>query len=134
MMSVEITWLVYATGIFIIMVLVQALFSNLEHGPKRLGGNRDGVVDVGARVQRAKRANQNMIEAMVMFTPLALAIAVSGKGTEMTAMACMVFVIARVLYAPLYWFGGGPLRTLVWFVGFGATIALFIPFLPVSGA
>ena len=133
-MAAEINWIVAAVGVFVVMIMTQAVFSNLEHGPKRLLGNRDGVTDGGVRVSRAKRANQNMIEALLMFVPLAMAVAVSGKGTEMTAMACMVFVIARALYAPLYWFGGGPLRSLVWSVGLFATLSLFLPFLPVSGA
>ncbi len=116
-MAIELACVVLAALIFVVMVLVQGAFSNLEHGPKRLLGNRDALDDQSQRVQRAKRANQNMIEAMVMFVPLALVAVAAGATNSMTAFGAVLFVVARLAYAPLYWFGPGPARSLAWTAG-----------------
>ena len=44
-----------------------------------------------------------------------------------TAAACAAaYLIARVLYIPAYYFGWRPWRSLIWFVGFGATVLMLL--------
>ena len=72
-MSLEISYLIASVWLYGFMIAVQAVITDKEHGLKSSAGARDGVVDKNVSTQRAKRANANMVEAMVLFVPLILA-------------------------------------------------------------
>jgi uncharacterized MAPEG superfamily protein len=133
-MTIDASLLVLAVLIFGAQVLVQAVFSNLEHPPKTMLGARDGLVDASALTQRAKRANQNMIEAMVLHAPLVLVVLLMDRGNDMTALGGWLFVAGRAAYAPLYWFGVPLLRTLAWAVAAAGSVIILLQILPFSGA
>jgi len=132
-MTVDASLLVLAVLIFIVQVMVQGLFSNLEHKPKELLGPRDQLSD-GVRAARAKRANQNMIEALLMFAPLMLAAIALDRTNEMTALGGWLFVAGRAVYAPLYWFGVPVLRTLAWVAALAGIVLVLLQVLPFTGA
>lgn len=115
-MGVELQYLVWSVALFLIMIVVQAIGSDREHGLKHNAGPRDGAVDKGVFVQRAKRANQNMIEGFVMFAPLVLVGAVTESFSSLTALGAALFFWGRVVFAPTYWFGVPWVRSLAWFV------------------
>ena len=46
--------------------------------------------------ERLMRAHENAIENLVVFAPLVLIIEISKLGTEMTALACMIFLSRMV--------------------------------------
>lgn len=133
-MAIEISYLIASTGVFFVMIMVQALFTDIEHGLKSGASARDGVVDKTVRVARAKRANQNMIEGMMMFVPLILAAAFLGRLNAMTALGSALFFWSRLAYAPLYWFGVPWLRSAAWFVSIAGIALVFFQILPFSGA
>ncbi len=129
-MPIELSWLVASVVLYGVMILTQGLFSNLEHKGRDLAGARDNIVDHGVRVLRAKRANHNMVEALLMFAPLVLVAVVAGRTNELTALGGVLFFLSRVAYAPLYWFGVPYLRSLAWFGGVIATVLVLIPIFP----
>ncbi|MEO1038189.1 MAG: MAPEG family protein [Pseudomonadota bacterium] len=134
MMPIDASLLVLAILIFIAMILVQAVFSNLEHSPKDQLGARDRLTDQSALTCRAKRANQNMIEALLIHAPLVLVVLMLDRANEMTALGGWLFVAGRAVYAPLYWFGVPIARTLAWFVAAAGSILILLQVLPFSGA
>lgn len=67
---------------------------------------------------RLQNAHRNAIENLVVFAPLAIVIDLADLGSELTAVACAVFVIARILHAVIYAFGIPLLRTLAFAAGF----------------
>ena len=133
-MPIDVSLLVLAIWVFIAMILVQALFSNLEHPPKVMLGARDGLQDASVLTRRAKRANQNMIEALLMHAPLVLLVVLLDRANDMTALGGWLFVAGRAVYAPLYWFGAPVLRTLAWFAAAVGTVLILLQVLPFSGA
>ena len=132
-MSLDASLLVLAVLVFIVQVMVQGLFSNLEHKPKELLGPRDQLAD-GKLAARAKRANQNMIEALFMFAPLMLVAIAADRTNEMTALGGWLFVVGRAVYAPLYWFGVPVLRTLAWVAALAGIVLVLLQVLPFTGA
>ncbi len=132
-MPIEISYLAASIALFGVMILVQALFSNLEHRLGDLAGARDGIVDKNPRTMRAKRANQNMIESLLIFAPLVLIAVQTGRLSETTAMGAALFFTGRIAYAPLYWFGVPWLRTIAWTVSLVGTLMVFSAVLPFSG-
>jgi uncharacterized MAPEG superfamily protein len=133
-MPIDASLLSLSILVFIAMVLVQAVFSNLEHPPKTMLGARDGLKDESLFTARAKRANQNMIEALLMHVPLVLLVLLLDRGNDMTALGGWLFVAGRALYAPLYWFGVPVLRTLAWAVAAAGTVIILFQVLPFSAA
>jgi uncharacterized MAPEG superfamily protein len=120
--------------IFLVMIAVQAVFSNIEHPPKVMLGARDGMVDKGALTQRAKRANQNMTEALLIHVPLVLLVIATDRTNEMTALGGWLFVAGRAAYAPLYWLGVPVVRTFAWLAGIAGSVIILLQVLPFSGA
>jgi uncharacterized MAPEG superfamily protein len=55
-----------------------------------------------------------------------LILALKEAFTPTSLMLCQAFLVARVLYLPAYVFGLTGFRSLVWLVGFAATIALYL--------
>ena len=75
--------------------------------------------------KRAHYAQNNFYETFPAFG-IAVVAAHQMGGAQVTINALAVtYVLARILYAIFYISDKPSLRTLVWFVGFGVTIALF---------
>ncbi|WP_421786642.1 MAPEG family protein [Hyphobacterium sp.] len=133
-MPLELSYLVSAVFLYFLMIVVQAILANLENNPAAMAGARDGIADKGVMLGRARRANANMVEAMMMFVPLILVAYLTDNLNDMTQLGAGLFLAARIIYAPLYWFGIPWLRTLVWFAGFAGTVLVAFQILPFTGA
>ena len=66
-MPIELKYLIASALLFMLMIGVQALMGIVYQGIIPLIGSRDSLKDDTVLIGRAKRANQNMIEAMVLF-------------------------------------------------------------------
>jgi uncharacterized MAPEG superfamily protein len=77
-------------------------------------GNRDNLPPASAVAERADRAARNMLENLVLF--VALVVAVGGQGSSRALLGAEVFVFARLVYWPVYLAGIPVLRTAVWAV------------------
>jgi len=81
--------------------------------------------ELPAWVKRCGRAHQNALETLAPFAVVVLVAHVAGAANEMTAMWAMVFFIARVAHALVYWAGIPFLRTLAFTVSLVATLGIF---------
>ena len=133
-MALEYSYLTASVIVFMVMLVVQAFAGLGQHGLVPLAGSRDALEPDGTFAARAKRANQNMLEALMLFVPLVIVAVETGRANETTQMAAGLFLGARMFYAPLYWFGVPWLRTLIWAVGLIAIILILLQVLPFSGA
>lgn len=82
-------------------------------------------------VARALAAHANGMEALVPFG-VGLLVAQGAGAVDTLLVAGGVFVASRVLYIAMYLAGWGTVRTLVWSVGFGASVWLILT--PLTGA
>jgi uncharacterized MAPEG superfamily protein len=85
-------------------------------GMKIAFGNRDDLPEPTAFAGRAQRAAANMVENLALFAALLLGASLAGTTRDALVPGCTIFVISRVVYAPLYWAGVRYVRTLVWSV------------------
>jgi uncharacterized MAPEG superfamily protein len=125
-MSVELTMLVYATGILIVCVLVQAFAGIFSRGLKTMAGPRDDLPPMDRFHARASRTVDNHREGLVMFAPLILAAAVAGVSNQWTLLGAQIFFWARLVHAPLYWFGVPWLRAGAWGASLAATVMVLL--------
>ena len=72
-----------------------------------------------------KRALDNSIVAMTLFAPAILILVLLDRTNSSTLLAAQVFLVARIVYVPMYAFGIPTLRTLAWLSGFAATAVLY---------
>lgn len=110
---------VYTVILTFVAIMLGAFLRNREWtsaGLKVGLSNRELLPDATPLGGRAQRAAANSIEAVVLFTPLALAAHLAGLDAE-TLLGAQVFFLARVVYLPVYLLGVIYLRSLVWGVG-----------------
>ena len=87
--------------------------------------SRDESRTLEGMLGRTDRALNNSITALALITPPILIIALRDQSSASSILAAQVFLAARVVYIPAYIFGIRGLRTLVWTVGFLATLILY---------
>ncbi|MFT6592409.1 MAG: putative MAPEG superfamily protein [Zhongshania sp.] len=75
---------------------------------------------------RAYAAQQNAWEALPVFTAAVVIAHLAGVDPAKSAIAAEVFITARILYPIFYIANKDMLRSLVFIVGLGACIALFV--------
>lgn len=87
---------------------------------------RDQQASLQGWGRRAVAAHLNSFEAFPAFAAAVLVASIAGGDPVWTTRLAVAFVIARTLYVPLYIFDLDRLRSLVWSVGFGATVGIFL--------
>ena len=119
-MPTELQYLLSAVGLYLVMIVMQAVAAvgSRKASISELVGPRDAMPPAGLSPfhARARRAQANMTEGMVMFVPLVLTAAVLDAFTPTTALGAVLFFYGRLAFAPLYWFGVPWLRTVAWAV------------------
>ena len=88
--------------------------------PRTQAASLEGI---GARVYAAQ---QNAWEALPVFATSVFVAHLAGADAQKSAIAAILFVIVRILHAGFYLANLDKLRTLIFFVGLGSCIWLFI--------
>lgn len=115
-MNAELTLLVYSVILTFLIIMVPALAGILQNGLATQAAARDGLPEPTVFAKRARRLQDNMIENMVLFVPLVLAVQVAGVSNADTVMGAQIFVVARVFHAGIYLAGIPWIRPLAWAV------------------
>lgn len=112
---------------------LMAIPANLELGPGKTLGPRDPerlgrplMEQVSPVTGRLHRALTNHFEGLVLFTLAVVALALSGRASGLTAACAWTYLAARALYVPAYALGWVPWRSVIWAVGFAATVAMIL--------
>jgi len=127
-MTPELTALTLAALLQMVQFLLYALPANLELGTGYTGGSRDHppARALSKRTARLQRALNNHFEGLILFGIAATVVGVSGQSTGFTAACGWTYLAARVLYVPAYAFGLNPWRSVVWGIGWFATLAMLV--------
>jgi uncharacterized MAPEG superfamily protein len=98
-------------------ILLQASFATKELGRSWNAGPRDeGQQPTSVRAGRAARASKNYQETYPAFIGLLLGLAFMGDGTGLGITGAWFWLIARIVYIPLYLGGVAYIRSLAWIV------------------
>jgi uncharacterized MAPEG superfamily protein len=123
----EIVMLALGVVLLLAQLFLQSLSAGAEMGPDYMGGPRDEQRELkGVFANRADRAFRNLLQTFPAFVALTLALVVTGRTGGIGALAAQVWVVARVLYVPLYFIQIPFARTLTWFVSIFALIAMLV--------
>ncbi|MFC3100050.1 MAPEG family protein [Altererythrobacter lauratis] len=89
-----------------------------------LGARDESLPPLDPVAGRLERAKTNFLETFPIAIVALMGVAVTGKGSDTTALAAWARLGARTVYLPLYWAGVPKLRTPVWAVSLGALLVL----------
>ena len=120
------TTILAAYGLLVMLtILLQVIGGMQQLSIGYLLSARDETHTVRGMTARLKRALDNSVVAMALFAPAILILEVLDRTTPSTLLAAQVFLIARIIYLPVYALGVPAIRTLVWLAGFAATAILY---------
>ncbi|MGC1301767.1 MAG: MAPEG family protein [Caulobacteraceae bacterium] len=126
-MTTELTLLGWTLVLAIVQILAPGLYRNRETGVAYNAGPRDEPAPpMGVVTGRLKRAQANLFETLPLFAAAILIAHVAGREGAATLWGAWLYLVARVVYIPLYAFGVPMVRSAVWSVGlFGLALVLF---------
>ena len=132
-MTPELQVLAYAGLLQGLQFVLMAVPANLELGTGKTASPRDPqrldkplVEQVSVRTGRLWRAMNNHFEALILYTLAVVVLILGDKTTGFSAICAWAYLGARVLYIPAYALGWSPWRSLIWFVGFAATMLMLL--------
>ena len=99
---------------------------NREAGTDWTSGPRDTEPRLSPRTERLRRAVANHFEALAFFTIAVVLVQFTQSNSGLTAACAWAYLLARILYVPAYAFGWTPWRTVIFGVGFLATMLMIV--------
>ena len=123
-MTTELWLLVAAILLGFVHIVLQAHSMNLQRGIRWNAGPRDEVLPPLTGVAgRLNRALRNFLETFPLFAAAVLIAGMANIHDGLTLWGAWLYVLARIVYLPLYAFGVRYVRSLVWNV---AVLGIFL--------
>lgn len=133
-MNFELTCLAWTLVLAIVNIMAAGQARTKQYGKQWNMSARDGeqppLNPVPARLLRAQA---NLFETLPLFAAAVLIAVIADRTGCLTQWGCLLYLVARVIYLPLYAFGVPVVRTLVWLVSLlGLLLVLAAILLPAS--
>ncbi len=126
MMTTELTVLALAGLLQAVQFAAFSIAANLQVGPRVAMGPRDNPPQLKGPAGRLQRAFNNHFEGLILFTLAAVVVTLGGQASAVTATCAWIYLAARILYVPAYVLGWVPWRSVIWAVGFAATMLMIL--------
>jgi uncharacterized MAPEG superfamily protein len=111
----ELTCLELSVVLWLVHVLVQTSFGNAQLPSRYLFGSRDEPAKArGLLYGRTCRALTNYLENFTPFLAVALALIATQRTGGAGAIGATIWILARIVYLPVYVFGIIYVRSAVW--------------------
>ena len=127
-MTPELTALALAGLLQAAQFILFAVPANIQLGTRYTSGPRDTAPPrpMSTLTGRLQRAMNNHFEGLILFTAAVLVVTLGQQSTPVTQYAAWTYLAARVLYIPAYAAGVSPWRSVIWGIGFGATLTMLV--------
>jgi uncharacterized MAPEG superfamily protein len=126
MMAAETTALALAALLQAFQIGLAGAVMNRDVGVEWNASPRDGQPEFSPLTGRLRRAVDNHFEGLILFTIAVLLVALTDKDSLLTGLCAWLYLLARILYIPAYALGWSPWRSLIWAVGFLATLVMIV--------
>lgn len=124
-MTTELTILGWTLVLAIFQILLPSQFRTKETGVAFNASPRDtDGPPVGVVTGRLQRAQKNLFETLPLFIAAILIAHVADIHTLYTYWGAWIYLIARVVYVPLYAFGIPYIRSFVWVISMAGLCAI----------
>ena len=130
-MSTELTLLAWCLVLAVVQILLPSILRTQETGPDYNASPRDSPSPVpeGVITGRLRRAQANLFETLPLFAVAILIAHAGGKEGELTYYGAWTYLIARLVYVPLYAAGIPYIRSMAWLVSLIAVAMILYAFL-----
>ena len=125
-MPVELKILGYAALLQVVQFALMAVPVSMQLGVAYTGGNRDEQRQATGLPGRLKRALENHFEGLILFAIAVVVVVLGEASSELTEKCAWAYLWARILYVPAYASGVFLVRSLIWGVGFVATLIMLV--------
>ncbi|CAM3323802.1 MULTISPECIES: MAPEG family protein [Paracoccus] len=125
-MAAETTALALAALLQAAQIGVAAASMNRDVGARWNASPRDTQPEFSVLTGRLRRAVDNHFQGLILFTIAVLLVMLSDAGNALTTLCAWLYLLARMFYVPAYAFGWSPWRSLIWAVGFIATMVMIV--------
>lgn len=116
-MTTEIQILASVGGLLLALTLIQGARNVILLGLPVAAGNQHDIAPWSGWNERLNRAIRNLIEAIVIFAPIALAVHGLGLSNDLSALGAQIFLASRIVHVVVYTVGLPWVRTVAWFAG-----------------
>ena len=126
-MTTELIILGWTLVLAIVQIMLPTAMRNRETGlAYNMGPRDDPAAPPGKVTARLQRAEKNLFETLPLFAAAVLIAHVGGREGALTLWGAWLYLVARIVYVPLYAFGVPVVRTLTWAVSLlGVALILF---------
>lgn len=125
-MAAETTALGLAALLQAVQIGLAGASMNRDAGARWNAGPRDHPPEFSTLTRRLRRAVANHFEGLALFTIAVVMVVIGDATSVLTVLCAWLYLLARILYVPAYAFGWSPWRSLIWAVGFIATLAMIV--------
>lgn len=116
-MTTDLYYLLLSVGLTFILIMIPAGNALRLNGGEAQAGPRDNLPEPTVFYKRAKRLSDNMLENMILFTPLVLIAHMSGEAGPLSALGAQIFFYARIAHAIIYLAAWPVVRPIAWLLG-----------------
>lgn len=127
-MTPELTALALAGLLQAVQFILFAVPANRDLGTGYTSSARDKPPSrqLAPLTGRLQRALNNHFEGLILFTLAVVVVTLGDQSTPTTQTCGWLYLAVRVLYIPAYAFGWRPWRSVIWGVGFFATLTMIV--------
>ena len=125
-MTPELMALTLAALLQVLQFCAYSLASIMQVGVNKAAGPRDKAIVLTGTAGRLQRAMNNHFEGLILFTIAVVVITYTDQSDSKTMLFAFTYLGARILYVPAYVFGLASWRSLIWFIGLAATVAMLL--------
>jgi uncharacterized MAPEG superfamily protein len=127
-MTTELAVLAWGCILGLLHIFIAVRFKTRQYGTKWNMSARDAELPPPQPiVGRLARAQANFFETFPIFAAAALIVSVAGLGDRSTALGAWLWLVARLVYLPLYAFGVRVARTIAFLVGVAGILMVLRP-------
>lgn len=125
-MTPELMALSLAALLQVLQFCAYSITSIRQVGVRKAAGPRDRHIELTGTAGRLQRAMNNHFEGLILFTIAVVVVTYTDQSSGLTMLCAFAYLGARILYVPAYVFGLAPWRSLIWFIGLGATVVMLL--------
>ncbi|HEY5211311.1 MAG TPA: MAPEG family protein [Stellaceae bacterium] len=122
----DITWLLIAVIVGLVQIMLAAQMAQKYRSLDWNVGPRDTSIPVEGTAGRLERAYRNFLETFPLFAAALIAVVIQHKSGGTSHWGALLYVIARIVYVPLYALGVKYVRTAVWAVSIVGIVMLIV--------
>ena len=127
-MSLELHCLAWSILLGLAHIIIAGNARTIELGVKWNMGSRDEKTKhLNPLTERLLRAQSNFFETFPLFASAVLIVAVSHTFSVYSYWGCQIYLIARIIYLPIYALGIPIVRTIIWLFSVLGLLLVLIP-------